>query len=263
MTRVEGSAQRGPVEKTGTLTTIATITNTPPARMTQGMSPSSHSPLDPSKGERPTRERAELFAGLLGFFFLTVFFHVFDAVWDSSFLQSFLSGLDFLSRFKCDQCRTLPWGGCSPWLDHSRPTHTHKAACRPSVCWFAHSPAPAHLPTPHVVSRVSMDRRHLSMCLVQFLLLLASPLLSSLPCCPALLRDMEGPCTSSRICWGQRSSLPPPLAPATTTLGFRPSVALLVHLLPLDPPGESGAEGLAKPCSKNQLRVMEWLSLPH
>lgn len=112
------------------------------------------------------------------------------ATWVIFIIFFVLSG--FLSLFKYDQYRLLSLGVCSLLLDHFRPTHTHKAACRPSVRWFAHSPAPAHPPTPHVVSRVSVDRRHLSMCLVQFLLLLASPLLSSLPRCPAAAAWHEG-----------------------------------------------------------------------
>lgn len=74
--RVADSAQREPVEKTGTLTTIATITNTPPARKIQGMSLPSSSHLTPRRWEQPPRETAShvFFWPIEAFFVFFIFF---------------------------------------------------------------------------------------------------------------------------------------------------------------------------------------------
>lgn len=203
MTRVEGSAQRGPVEKTGTLTTIATITNTPPARMTQGMSPSSHSPLDPSKGERPTRERAELFAGILGFFFLLYFFTFLMQFGTRHFCRVFCLVSIFCPSSSVTSAGLSPGVAAPPGLTtpgQHTPTKLH--AARQSVG----SPTVPRLLTcpPPMWSLVCPWTVAISPCV----------LFSSSSCWPhpycllfpavlPLLRDMEGPCTSSRICWGQ------------------------------------------------------------
>ena len=75
MSRVEASAQREPVEKTGTLTTIATITSTPPARKTQGMSPPLYPPYSKVVGAASHGESINtFFLVFLSYIFFTFSF---------------------------------------------------------------------------------------------------------------------------------------------------------------------------------------------
>lgn len=90
--RVAGSAQREPVEKTGTLTTIATITSTPPARKIQGMFLPSSSHLTPRWWEQPPRETApRVFFSVPSkhFYYFLIFFSHFVVMQRAVFLFSF------------------------------------------------------------------------------------------------------------------------------------------------------------------------------